>query len=75
MESVNNPSDVQFRKKLRTSYPGGEISNGGQRISVRSGGGVEATEITTGSPGTIRFRDHGTIPAFSILTKLRLGGG
>ena len=41
---------VKFRKKLQTSC--------GQRVSVRNGDGVEASEITTGSPGTIRFRDH-----------------
>ena len=48
---------VKLRKKLRTSYPGKESSNSRQSISVRNRGGVEASEITTGSPGTIRFRD------------------
>ena len=60
LESGNNLSEIKFRKKLRTSYPGKEISNCGQRISVRNGGSVEvkAKEITSKSPGPIRFMDH-----------------
>ena len=75
-----------FEKKLRTSYPGGEISNCGQRISVCNSGIVEATEITAGSPGTIRFRYYvertepqrrgmSNNPCFLHLEKLCLGVG
>ena len=70
-------------KKIETSYPGREISNGGQSISVRNGGSVEATQITTGSPGTVRFMYHvekrrrgvSNNPCFLHLEKLHLGGG
>ena len=48
---------VKFRKKT-LNQRSGEIHNGGQRVSVRNDGGIELLEITTGSPGTIRFRDH-----------------
>ena len=52
----------------------------------KNSGSVEATKITTGSPGTVRFRYHvertgprrrGTSnnPCFLHLEKLRLGGG
>ena len=54
--SGNITSADLVSKKLKTSYPGGEISKGGQGIPVRNSGSVEETKIATGSPGTIRFR-------------------